>query len=54
MKNILILNGEKSFGYSNGRLNNTLSSLSEHKPKGMGLNVQTTVIDSDYYVDEPS
>lgn len=51
MKNILIHNGGKSFGHSNGRLNNTLTSFSEDKLKGMGLNVQTTVIDSGYYVE---
>ncbi|MDV6253515.1 NAD(P)H-dependent oxidoreductase [Vibrio sp. EA2] len=51
MKNILILNGGKSFGHSNGRLNNTLTSFAEDKLKEMGCNVQTTEIDSGYDVE---
>lgn len=48
MKNILIINGAKTFAHSNGRLNNTFVSIAQEHLESQGFNVQVTIADHDY------
>lgn len=48
MKNILIINGKKSFGHSQGELNQTMSDLAENELISLGYNVKVTVVDDGY------
>ena len=51
MKNILLLNGAKSFGHSNGRLNETLHNVAKDTLQSLGLNVSETHIDKGYDIE---
>ena len=48
MKNILLINGEKTFAHSNGQLNDTLTQLAQEVLSGLGHQVQVTRADSEY------
>ena len=48
MKNILLINGAKTFAHSNGQLNDTLTELAQHVLSGLGHQVQVTRADSEY------
>lgn len=52
MSNILIINGAKSFLISKGELNNMFSTLAFDHLTRLGHNVLTTVVDSEYSIDE--
>ena len=49
MKNILLVNGAKTFAHSNGQLNDTLTELAQEVLSGLGHQVQVTRADSEYY-----
>ena len=48
MKNILLINGAKTFANSNGQLNDTLTELAQEVLSGLGHQVQVTRADSEY------
>ena len=48
MKNILLVNGAKTFAHSNGQLNDTLTELAQEVLLGLGHQVQVTRADSEY------
>ena len=48
MKNILLINGAKTFAHSNGQLNETLTQLAQEVLSGLGHQVQVTRADSEY------
>ena len=48
MKNILLVNGAKTFAHSNGQLNDTLTELAQDVLSGLGHQVQVTRADSEY------
>ncbi|MDN5642423.1 MAG: NAD(P)H-dependent oxidoreductase [Acinetobacter sp.] len=48
MKNILLINGAKTFAHSNGQLNDTLTELAQEVLSGLGHHVQVTRADSEY------
>ena len=48
MKNILLINGAKTFAHSNGQLNDTLTELAQEVLSGLGHRVQVTRADSEY------
>lgn len=48
MKNILLINGAKTFAHSNGQLNDTLTELAQDVLSGLGHQVQVTRADSEY------
>ena len=48
MKNILLVNGAKTFAHSNGQLNDTLTELAQEVLSGLGHQVQVTRADSEY------
>lgn len=50
--NILLLDGGKSFGHSNGQLNHTLHNTAREVLEQLGHNVQETVIDNGYDIAE--
>lgn len=52
MSNLLIINGGKKFGHSNGQLNDTLADVAEHYLTELGHQVQVTRADSDYLIDD--
>lgn len=52
MKNILLLNGGKSFGHSAGRLSETLHNVAKEALCGLGFNISETHIDKGYKVEE--
>ncbi|MDA3967277.1 MULTISPECIES: NAD(P)H-dependent oxidoreductase [Helicobacter] len=51
MKNILLLNGSKSFGHSGGKLNDTLHNVAKETLESLGLNVSETRIDKGYDIE---
>ncbi|EHW0428992.1 NAD(P)H-dependent oxidoreductase [Campylobacter jejuni] len=51
MKNILLLNGGKNFGYSKGELNLTLHNLAVETLKELNYNINETHIDRGYDVE---
>ena len=52
MKNILILNGGKSFAHSKGELNSSLAAFAENFFEQSNCNVRNTTIEKGYDVDE--
>ena len=48
MKNILLINGAKTFAHSNGQLNDTLTELAQEVLLHLGHQVQVTRDDSEY------
>ncbi|MEG0030450.1 NAD(P)H-dependent oxidoreductase [Acinetobacter sp.] len=48
MKNILLINGAKTFAHSNGQLNDTLTELAQKVLSVLGHQVQVTRADSEY------
>ena len=48
MKNILLINGAKTFAHSNGQLNDILTQLAQEVLSGLGHQVQVTRADSEY------
>ena len=50
MSNILIINGAKKFGHSNGQLNDTLTEVAETYLRDLGHDVKVVRADSDYDV----
>ena len=50
MSNILIINGAKQFGHSNGQLNDTLTEVAETYLRDLGHDVKVVRADSDYDV----
>ena len=48
MKNILLINGAKTFAHSTGQLNDTLTELAQEVLSGLGHQVQVTRADSEY------
>lgn len=48
MRNILLINGAKTFAHSNGQLNDTLTELAQEVLSGLGHQVQVTRADSEY------
>ena len=50
--NILLLDGGKDFGHSHGELNHTLHKKAKEVLTALGHNVQETVIDGGYNVEE--
>lgn len=48
MKNILLVNGAKTFAHSNGELNDTLTELAQEVLSDLGHQVQVTRADSEY------
>ena len=48
MKNILLINGAKTFAHSNGQLNDTLTELAQEVLTDLGHQVQVTRADSEY------
>ena len=48
MKNILLVNGAKTFAHSNGQLNDSLTELAHNVLSGLGNQVQVTRADSEY------
>ncbi len=48
MKNILLINGAKTFAHSNGQLNDTLTELAQEVLSGLGHQVQVTRADREY------
>ena len=50
MSNILIINGAKKFGHSNGQLNDTLTEVAETYLRDLGHDVKMVRADSDYDV----
>ena len=48
MKNILLINGAKTFAHSNGQLNDTLTELAQEVLLDLGHQVQVTRADSEY------
>ena len=48
MKNILLVNGAKTFAHSNGQLNDTLTELAQEVLSDLGHQVQVTRADSEY------
>ena len=48
MKNILLVNGAKTFAHSKGQLNDTLTQLAQEVLSGLGHQVQVTRADSEY------
>lgn len=48
MKNILLINGAKTFAHSNGQLNDTLTQFAQEVLSGLGHQVQVTRADSEY------
>lgn len=48
MKNILLINGAKTFAHSHGQLNDTLTELAQEVLSGLGHQVQVTRADSEY------
>ncbi|HEE0016347.1 TPA: NADPH quinone reductase MdaB, partial [Campylobacter jejuni] len=51
MKNILLLNGAKSFGHSGGKLNDTLHEVAKESLLNLGLKVDETHIDKGYDIE---
>ncbi|EAL56569.1 modulator of drug activity (mda66), partial [Campylobacter coli RM2228] len=51
MKNILLLNGAKSFGHSGGKLNDTLHEVAKESLLNLGLKVDETYIDKGYDIE---
>lgn len=49
--NILLLDGGKTFGHSNGELNHTLHALAREELTKLGHQVQETVIDNGYDIE---
>ncbi|WP_104697493.1 MULTISPECIES: NAD(P)H-dependent oxidoreductase [unclassified Helicobacter] len=52
MKNILLLNGAKVFGASEGRINNTLHNLAIEVLSDLGYKIQQTHIDKGYILED--
>ncbi len=52
MKNILIINGAKSFAHSHGELNDTLTNLAKEHLESKGFTIQVTRADSEYNVQD--
>ncbi|BCZ18783.1 Modulator of drug activity [Helicobacter sp. NHP19-012] len=52
MAQLLLLNGAKAFGHSNGRLNTTLHDHAVQVLKDLGHNIEQTQIDRGYNLDE--
>lgn len=52
MSHILIVNGGKKFGHSNGELNNTLTDIAYETLQEMGHEVKVVRADGDYNIDE--
>ncbi len=52
MKNILLINAGKAFAHSGGRLNATLHAAAVETLGRMGLNVEQTVVDDGYGIEE--
>lgn len=52
MKNILLLNGRKSFGHSKGRLNETLHNEAKNTLQNLGFNIDETYIDKGYNIEK--
>lgn len=50
MSNILIINGAKKFGHSNGQLNDTLTEVAETYLRDLGHDVKVVRADSNYDV----
>ena len=50
MGNILIINGAKKFGHSNGQLNDTMTEVAETFLRDLGHDVKVVRADSDYDV----
>ena len=50
MSNILIVNGAKKFGHSNGQLNDTLTEVAETFLRDLGHDVKVVRADGDYDV----
>lgn len=50
MSNILIINGAKKFGHSNGQLNDTLTEVADGILRDLGHDVRVVRADSDYDV----
>lgn len=50
MSNILIINGAKKFGHSNGQLNDTLTEVADGILRDLGHDVKVVRADSDYDV----
>jgi len=48
MKNILLVNGAKTFAHSNGQLNDTLTEFAQEVLSDLGHQVQVTRADSEY------
>lgn len=48
MKNILIINGAKTFAHSGGELNNLLSEIAKTELESLGFNIKITRTDEDY------
>jgi len=48
MKNILLINGAKTFAHSNGQLNDTLTELAQEVLSDLGHQVQVTRAESEY------
>ena len=51
-KNILIINGKKSFGHSLGSLNQHLADTAEKHLISLGYSIQTTIVDDGYNADD--
>lgn len=52
MKNVLIINAHQRWkNYAEGKLNQSFLSVAQERLIGLGYNVQTTVIDKEYDVD---
>jgi modulator of drug activity B len=52
MKNILLINAGKHFAHSEGRLNATLHEVALAALNDLGLNIQQTVVDAGYDIEE--
>jgi modulator of drug activity B len=52
MKNILLINGMKKFGHSNGQLNTTLHEVALGTLRDLGHAIKTTTIDHGYDIQE--
>lgn len=50
--NILLLDGGKTFGHSDGRLNHTLHEIAKEELEKLGHSVKETVIDEGYEVEQ--
>lgn len=52
MQNILLINASKSFGHSNGQLNNTFADFAATLLSEQGHSVQVANVDQGYNLDE--